>query len=405
MFIKKFYDMDAVDTPASTETEVPQQQDSIASLMAKEGTKSNAEGDFYNPVNISKTSEPKSSQADTPVAPTNESANNEYGDDVEVFSVERLYDDDDSPIENSYNQSSNWEQSIKSQQPEAILKALGYDESAISFIQGLQGIDPKMVGFLNTWKEGGNVQEYFQEASRDYSQMPAEEVMRHQLRNEYPKANEAQLDVLYKKEIVEKYNLGSFDEDEVNEGKLLLEAKADKYRDGLIEAQKQKILPSGSQYSDSQRQHQEEVERLTQSVINSFQENPYTKEVLSKNSITIGDGAEKFTFPIDAKSVSDLVVNGDVNGELMFDKIEKNGQEQYVPKAQHQMLVATVNKYGEKFITELAKHYKSLGSRAAIEPIENARPIESRNTSNATQEPTSIAGAMAKYGQLQSGGW
>jgi hypothetical protein len=397
--------MDAVDTPASTETEVPQQQDSIASLMAKEGTKSNAEGDFYNPVNINKISEPNSSKSDSPVAPTNESNNSEYGDDVEVLSVNTLYDDDDSQTENNSNQYNNWEESIKSQQPQAILKALGYDDSAISFIQGLQGIDPKMVGFLNTWKEGGNVQEYLQEASKDYSQMPAEEVMRHQLRNEYPKASEAQLDVLYKKEIVEKYNLGSFDDDEANEGKLLLEAKADKYRDGLIESQKQKILPSGSQYSESQRQQQEEVEKLTQSVINSFQENPYTKEVLSKNSITFGEGNEKFTFPIDAKAVTDLAINGDVNGDLMFDKIQKDGEETYVPKAQHQMLVATVNKYGEKFITELAKHYKSLGSKAAIEPIENARPIENRSSSNATQEPTSVAGAMAKYGQLQSGGW
>lgn len=404
MFIKKFYDMDEMDTSAPTQTEVPQQQESIASIMAREGTKSTDEGDF-NPVNINQYSEPKSNQSDSPVAPTNESMSFEYGDDVEVFSIETLNYDNDSQIENTYNQP-NWESNIKSQQPEAVLKAMGYDENVISFIQGLQGVDPKMVGFLNTWKEGGNVQEYFQEANKDYAEMPAEEVMRHQLRNEYPKATEAQLEVLYKKEIVEKYNLGSFDDDEANEGKLLLEAKADKYRDGLIESQKQKIIPSGSQYADSMRQQQEESAKLTQSVINSFQENPYTREVMSKNSISIGEGNERFTFPIDSKVVSDLVINGDTNGDLMFDRqTDANGNETFVPKAQHQLLVATVNKYGEKFITELAKHYKSLGSRAAIEPIDNARPLESRSVSNATPEPTSVAGAMARYGQLNGGGW
>ena len=89
----------------------------------------------------------------------------------------------------------------------------------------------------------------------------------------------------------------------------------------------------------------------------------------------------------------------------MFEKVTRNGQETFVPKSQHQLLVATVNKYGEKFITELAKHYKSLGSKAAIEPLENARPTEMRNTSSAAPEPTTLAGAMAKYGRFNSGGW
>ena len=132
---------------------------------------------------------------------------------------------------------------------------------------------------------------------------------------------------------------------------------------------------------------------------------PYTKEVLSKNAITIGEGADKFSFPIDSKAVTDLVLNGDTTGELMFEKVNKDGQEVFLPKTQHQLLVATVNKYGEKFITELAKHYKSLGSKAAIEPIDNARPTGQKQTSTAGEEPKTVAGAMAKYGRLNSGGW
>jgi len=109
---------------------------------------------------------------------------------------------------------------------------------------------------------------------------------------------------------------------------------------------------------------------------------------------------------VDAKEVADIALYGDKTGELMFEKSkDSNGQEIYSPKTQHQLLVATVNKYGEKFITELAKHYKSLGSKAAIAPIDNARPVENRNTSSASPEPTSLAGAMAKYGRMNSGGW
>jgi hypothetical protein len=270
----------------------------------------------------------------------------------------------------------------------------------------LKEVDPKMVGFLNTWKEKGNVSDYLKELNTNYAEMPAEDVMRHQLRAEYPKASEAQLEVLYKKEIVEKYGLSSYDEDEVNEGKLLLEAKAEKYRDDLVKQQQDRLLPQAPEKTEAIIKEEQRMAEISQNIVKEFNENPYTKEVLSKNAITIGEGADKFSFPIDAKEITDLVLNGDKTGELMFEiKKGANGEESYVPKTQHQLLVATVNKYGEKFITELAKHYKSLGGRAAIDPIDNAKPKETRTPSSSSEEPKTLAGAMAKYGRLNSGGW
>lgn len=403
MYIKKFYDMDEADTQASAETEVPQQE-SIASIMAREGTKSSAEGTDLQPVRINRNGswESDTEVKNAPVAPTK--AESTSNSEQESFESEKA--EVPQPQEEKEQNASNWQETIKSQKPDEILKALGFDDKAVSFIKELKDVDPKMVNFLNTWKEKGNVTEYLNELSKDYSQMPAEDVMRHQLREEYPKASEAQLEILYKKEIVEKYGLNSYDEDEANEGKLLLEAKAEKYRDALVQAQKDKLIPDAPDRNKEATEEQERLSQISQSIVKQFNENPYTKEVFAKNAITIGEGNDKFNFPIDSKAISDLVINGDTTGELMFDrKVGENGEESYIPKAQHQLLVATVNKYGEKFITELAKHYKSLGSKAAIEPIDNARPTESRNFSNASEEPKSVAGAMAKYGKLNSGGW
>ena len=294
---------------------------------------------------------------------------------------------------------------IKNQQPDEVLRALGFDEKAVSFIKDLKEVDPRMVGFLNTWKENGNVNEYLNELSKDYSTMPPEDVMRHQLRLEYPKASEAQLDILYKKEIVEKYNLNSYDEDEANEGRLLLEAKAEKYRDELAKMHQEKLIPTAPDRSEAERAEEQRIAEFSKFVVNEFNENPYTKEVIKNNAIVIGEGNDKFVFPIDSKAIVDLVLNGDTSGELMFDKVNKNGQETYVPKAQHQLLIATVNKYGDKFFTELAKHYKSLGSKAAIDPIENAKPVGSRVPSSSDEDPKTVAGAMAKFGRFNSGGW
>lgn len=417
MYIKKFYEMEASDVssgaptetmPASSEpAQVPQQGESIAAIMAREGRKTGLGDEEINPIRLNNDGswEAKFDKSNSPAAPAKEEeARNEAQQEASPVNAEPVAAEPQIEEQQSYQQ--DWQEAIKSEQPENVLKALGFDEQTASFIKQLQDVDPKMVSFLNHWKQGGNLKEYFEEISKDYSTMPVEDVMRHQLRLDYPKASEAQLEVLYKKEIVEKYNLNSYDEDEVAEGKMLLEAKAEKYREDLSRMQSEKLLPSAPDYNEEQMIQEQLVSQFTNKIVSEFNENPYTKEVVSKNAITIGDGADKFTFPIDAKAITDLAINGDTTGDLMFEKkIGEHGNEVYVPKAQHQLLVATVNKYGEKFITELAKHYKALGSKAAIEPIENARPTESRSVSTANEEPKTAAGAMAKYGRLNSGGW
>lgn len=407
--IKKFYDMDAADVATSNETtETPVVSNaepmSIAALMAREGVKSSAEGVSETPIRLNKGGGYESGQAreDAPVVPTKAETNAEP--DKEMSQPVAPESEVPEPQkEQELKSQGNWQDAVK-EQPDEVLKALGFDEKAISFIKELKDVDPKMVGFLNNWKEKGNVTDYLNELSKDYTQMPAEDVMRHQLRVDYPKASEAQLDVLYKKEVVEKYNLNSYDEDEAGEGKLLLDAKADRYRDELAKSQQERLLPIAPDRSEAAKAEEQRLAEFSKSIVKEFNENPYTKEVLAKNAITIGEGNDKFSFPIDSKAISDLVLNGDTTGELMFDKVNKDGQEVFLPKAQHQLLVATVNKYGEKFITELAKHYKSLGSKAAIDPIENARPTETRMPSTSNEEPKTVAGAMAKFGRLNSGG-
>jgi len=402
--------MDAADVATSNETtETPVVSNaepmSIAALMAREGVKSSAEGISETPIRLNKGGGYESGQAreNAPVVPTKAETNAEPEKEMSQ-PVAPESEVPEPQKEQELKSQGNWQDAVK-EQPDEVLKALGFDEKAISFIKELKDVDPKMVGFLNNWKEKGNVTDYLNELSKDYTQMPAEDVMRHQLRVDYPKASEAQLDVLYKKEVVEKYNLNSYDEDEANEGKLLLDAKADRYRDELAKSQQERLLPIAPDRSAAAQEEEQRLAEFSKSIVKEFNENPYTKEVLAKNAITIGEGNDKFSFPIDSKAISDLVLNGDTTGELMFDKVNKDGQEVFLPKAQHQLLVATVNKYGEKFITELAKHYKSLGSKAAIDPIENARPTETRMPSTSNEEPKTVAGAMAKFGRLNSGGW
>lgn len=400
--------MDAPDAASGVpEQQAENSQPSIAELMARHGTKSiGSDENIPEPISVSKQNSKEAEvEDDSPVAPTKEETKAEADHDKAKGEQQAEIPEQ---IEKDSDKVQDWQTTIKNQQPDEVLKALGFDSKVAEFLKELKDVDPKVVGLLNHYKNGGDLKEYLNEVSKDFSSMAAEDVMRHQLRLDYPKATDAQLEALYKKEIVEKYNLNSYDEDEQNEGKLLLEAKADKYREDLAKMQADKIIPAfDNSKAEQERLAQEKAnEEYSKMIVNSFNENPYTKEVLSKNAITIGEGDDKFSFPVDAKEVADIALYGDKTGELMFEKTkDSNGQEIYTPKSQHQLLVATVNKYGEKFITELAKHYKSLGSKAAIAPIDNARPVENRNASSASPEPTTLAGAMAKYGKINSGGW
>jgi hypothetical protein len=394
--MRKFYDMAASDTEQVAAPE-PSPTSNIAAIMAKEGVKSSGTESDAAPVVLRNQS--TEAKAVSPVEPAKEKA---VANDDKPVSQEEA----DVPQQQTAEELlADWKDAIKDREPEEVLEALGFDKSALDILKEFSELDPKVLGFIKTWKDSGDVKGYLDEVAKDYSKMPAEDVMRHQLRLEYPKASEAQLDILYKKEVVDKYNLNSYDEEEQNEGRLLLEAKAEKFRDVLVQAQQEKLLPNAPDRSAEQGAEEQKLAEFSQTIVREFNEDPYTKEVLTKNAITIGEGNDKFVFPVDSKAVTELVLNGDTTGELMFEKVKRNGEETFVPKSKHQLLVATVNKYGEKFITELAKHYKSLGSKAAIEPIDNARPMESRNASASDEAPKTLAEAMAKFGKLNSGGW
>jgi len=399
--IRKFYDA------AQTEATSVEEQPSIAQLMAKQGRNS-TEQIGQNPINITERKEEPTTTQDTPATAT-----------VESVTVETANSETPSPTQESQTVPTpqkeaeqqavpTWQEVLKSQQPDTVLKELGFNDKVISLLSETKELDPKMVAFLNHWKQNGDVKGYLKELDTDYSKMSSEDVMRNQIRAEYPKASEAQLNILFQKKIVDAYNLDpdNYSEDEVEAGKLLLDAEADKYRDNLIEKQNQFLLPKAPE-AKQEAPDPKELERVQviEDIQKQVKESSYTKSLLANKAITIGEGDEKFTFPVDPNALLDVVLNGDTSGELMFN-IEKtsDGKERFIPKTEHQMLVATVNKYGVEFINQLAKHYKSLGSKAAIEPINNARPTEGNTSSQSEIAPKTPAEAMARQGRYNSGG-
>lgn len=406
--VRKFFDI-APSEPgesaaAEPKVEVPVQGNGIAALMATQGKKSDQIDPALPPVNINKqgSNAEKQEQPETPAEPAKVPEVNAEVKQPETPTEQKVEVPEPQKAEEKKTEVS-WQEVLKQQQPDLILKELGFDAESLEIAKKMNEA-PKLKGLFKHWESKGDLTDYLREMSTDYSTMPVEDVMRRQLQREYPKASEKQLDVLFRKEILEKYNLDSDDPDIVEEGKLLLEAKAEKYREEFAKEQENFLIPPPPEKEDNDVDT--EREQLVQSVTKQFIEDPYTKSVLDNKAIIIGDGDEKFTFPVDTDRLTKLALEGDTNGELMFDKVTgADGRISLKPKSSHQLLVATVNMYGQQFINELAKHYRNLGAKETIEPLENPSVISNKaQGSSAQPDPKNPAAAMAKKGVLVTGG-
>ena len=143
--IRKFYEADAADIAASNEpVETPSQSQesvSIAALMAKEGVKSIGEDMDANPIRLNTDGswESRSRKADAPVAPTKAEAKSEQSQESSRSS-ESIREVPQPQEEEELTSQTEWQELIKNQQPDEVLRALGFDEKAVSFIKELKEI-------------------------------------------------------------------------------------------------------------------------------------------------------------------------------------------------------------------------------------------------------------------------
>jgi hypothetical protein len=254
-----------------------------------------------------------------------------------------------------------------------------------------------MEAFFQHWQQKGDVVDYLRELTTDYQKMPAEDVMRHQLRQAYPKADERTLDLLYKREVVNKYGLDPdrYSEEEIEEGRLLLEVDADKFRGELSEKQKQFLIPPPAEKPAAepvQDNSAAEVEAYKQAVT----ADPLFQSLSSSKVFTLGEGEEKFSFPVDPQEVTSVLFDTDKWAEKMF---TRQG-DRVVPNVRQQLLVAMVTAYGDKFLNAYAQHMKALGGKTVIDPIENASVPSNATPSVAQVTPDNPAAAMAKMGRM-----
>lgn len=386
MFFTKFFDADAEgQTSVATETSAP----SILSLMATQGIINETEQQVATPIEIPETVEEATSEATESAVAAVQEVQDEVPETVQETASPIIPEAVTTPV--VPQQEVSWQEVLKKQQPQsdAILKELGFDD--------------KLVGFINHWKNNGDVTAYLRELTTDYTKMPAEEVMKHQLKLEYPNASERAIEVLYEEEVLNKYKLtDDFSEDEQERGRLLLDAKSEKYRNELVNNQQKYLIPKPAEPQPPSVDPQVEMtskmlETNRSSVVNS----PFYQQVISNNKLTIGEGEEAFNFPVDANELPNIIYDPIKFVENMFEVSQgQNGEINLKADPRKQLLVAAVAKYGEQIFVEYAKHHKAIGSKKAIDPIENPSQPNKSTPTQSEAPPKSAAEAMARHGKL-----
>lgn len=393
-YIKKFFDAAPVEPAAAP---------SIAELMAKHGVNNESSGMVATPITISEKTEntppaPEPAPAETAIeTPKAEEAKPESPSPTPETPVVPT-----PPIAVEPTKVPTWQEVLKQQQPEAVLKEIGLDADAVNLAKEIAG-NQQMIAFYNHWKNNGDVTGYLRELSTDYSKMPAEDVMRHQLRQDYPKATPKQLDVLFHNKVTQGYNLNSEDPEQAENGRLLLEAEADRHRDKLIQNQQNFLLPKPPEPKapepDLQVQQQQQSFEEYQSAINN---SPYTTSLIANKVLTIGEGDEKFNYPIsDPSVVTGILLDTDKWAQSFFTvETKPDGTKKYIPDVEKQLFVAAAMADHKGLLRELAKHYKGLGGESALKAIENPSKTGTEQPSATIIDPQTPAAAMAKAGKL-----
>lgn len=390
--LTKFYNTDAPDVPSAPV--------SMAEAMAKSGSRINPSDEGGQPpVNITeKKVEATTAPASTPAATA-----------TSTQIAEQAKQDPPKPAEQPKNDATqiaeppkagSWKEVLKSQQPDTVLKELGFDDRQVKLFNTASQ-DAKMLAFFEHWMNNGNTNDYLKELNTDYSKMPPEEVLRQQLRLEYPEASEKGLNALFKAEVLNAYKLDPdmYSPEEVEESRELMTAKADKFRKTLIERQQQFLIPKAPEPKapepDNRIQEQQKAVEAYKSLIS---ENKLSKDILASKVLPIGEGDDRFNYPLpEPQEVIDMLWDGDKWGNAM-----KNASGE--PDVDKQILVAAFASNPQKFLKDYAQHFLSLGGKKAIDPLENASVPEMGTESKSESAPKSMAEALAKSGRVVSGG-
>lgn len=226
--------------------------------------------------------------------------------------------------------------------------------------------DDFIKGAVEYYEKTGDLTPYLQAKTVDFSTMDDAEVMRRNLREQYPDVSEKAFDRLFQQQVVEKFKLDAeqWGEDDSELGKELLKSEAQKIRTKYMDWQKNFVAPEPQADPEADAQEaamQEAIAQFEKSVV----ENPLTKSILDAKRISIKTGDDEFNFELQAP---DSMVEMTLDNNKFFQQFA-SGEGQLDYSKWYKTVAYSQNP--EQFERALINFGKTLGRSEVTKEIKN----------------------------------
>jgi hypothetical protein len=253
--------------------------------------------------------------------------------------------------------------------------------------------DEFLQGLIDYYKSTGDVTPYLEAKSVDYTSMSDLDVVRYDMRKQYPEMSDKNFERLFDREVIQKYQLDEnrYGEDEIELGKELLKSEASRKRQSLIEDQSKFAIP---QREDNSAQTQAEAEQARQQWTQSVQSHPTTKELLDNQRVVINYNGEPFAYEVDN---TDAVVEMTIDNTKFFQLFQtEDGQVDY--DRWYRVLNYASNP--GLFERSLINHGKTLGGKEVVKEIKNpSRPQRGSSSSTGDSNEDFLRAALNALGR------
>ena len=240
------------------------------------------------------------------------------------------------------------------------------------------------------YNKTGSLTPYLEATSINFEEMTDEKIMRHNLKTQNPTLSDRAIERLYLRDIINKYSLDAdrFDEDEVELGKELLKADADKLRKTLVDEQKNFRQP------ESEPEDNSEAEALQKSYIESVNNSKVTRDLLENKRVLVDYNDQSFSYEIDnPEQLKEMALDSskffglfqDEKGNIDFDKWYRVASYALDPQTYDQSLIS---------------HGVGLGQEKVVKDLKN--PSKVTKSSPQYKEPTSAVEGI--IGEIMRGG-
>ena len=250
--------------------------------------------------------------------------------------------------------------------------------------QAQEEYDEYLKGAIEYYKSTGNLTPYLEAHSVDYDKLSDKEIYATELRSKYPSISDKAFEKLLDKDLENKFGYNaedSFDgDDEMSLADELLKAEADRLRSEFKEKQSKFAAPE-KVVEESNEPSEEELKAQAEQAEKQLMSNPFVKDFVKNDSLTVKYGGEEFNFePSDKEKMLDMT--RDLNGFMqMFSTGDANNPVDF----EKWFTVMAFAQDPDKFLKGVRTAAKAVGTQKVMDEIRNPSVNNSKNTTTAPQ--------------------